>query len=147
MARLIPSRSFPHPGIFFFTFSSPQCGICQRTSSRGWGIVKNNSVLRTLKVVYGSTLCANICTIVSTCKRQMTEKRTLIHLFLSDNCLLVPQVRSVALFHWPHRGAFVRVSWPHRAAFAPILKPKEKCPKMARGEGLKALELTEPYIN
>ena len=41
---------------------------------------------------------------------------------------------SVAPFHKPHRGAFVRVSWPHRGSFATILKPKPERPEKRPGE-------------
>ena len=65
---------FPRP---FFHLFFPTGGHLTKKVIPGVGHSQNNSVLRTLKVAYGLTpTCANICTIVFTCKPEMTERRT-----------------------------------------------------------------------
>ena len=145
MARSIPSTPIPPAFVgHIFTSPSQRWGIFQRRSAKGWGIVKNNLVFQTLKVAYGSTpTCANICTIVSTCQREMTKRRM---------CMVCEKVAVLAvkklfglwpfaLFQKPHCGAFVCLSWPHCGAFATILKTKHKC---LGGGGWVHLSLIEP---
>ena len=133
MARSIPSPRTP-PGICwaFFTSPSPR-GALPKVGLVGGALSENNSVFRTFKVAYGSTPpCANICTIVSTCEREMTERRTSTvpgkvavlsvkndlsysrsykNTFICERLLLSCSAGwSFVLFQKPHRGAFVRVS-------------------------------------
>ena len=146
----------------FFHFSFLSVGHLPKKASRGWGIVKNNSVFRTLKVAYGSI---KTCVNISTCEREMIEsetctvnekgavlavikrfdllpwsyKNTLISKRLLFSC---SEGRSFALFRKPHSLAFERVSWPRRGAFATISKAGQM--PVGRGAGWADLELIAP---
>ena len=70
-----PSR----PGICraFFPFSFPTVGHLIKKVSPGVEHCQKQLGLSDLKIAYGSTrTCANTCSIVSTCQREMTKRRT-----------------------------------------------------------------------
>ena len=72
-------RTNSPPGICraFFHFSISHGGHLPKKVRPGMGHCQKNSNFRPLEEAYGSSpTCTNICTIVSTCERRMTKRRT-----------------------------------------------------------------------